>query len=73
MSFTCELCNFSTNSEDRFIEHLKTHTKEELRKLRDLTKLSIENPQIYEQFLLEMAFLECEKKRKEKENKMAKD
>jgi len=58
--YICELCNFSTNSAESFSEHLRKHSKSELLKLYELTKLSIENPEKYEELMLEMFKIECE-------------
>jgi len=58
--YDCELCNFSTNSAESFSEHLRKHSKSELLKLYQLTKLSIEDPEKYEELMWEMLKLECE-------------
>jgi len=59
-NYVCELCNFSTNSEEAFSEHLRKHTKRELQKLWELTKLSIEDPERYEELMWELIKVECE-------------
>ena len=56
--FRCEICNWQTSDEKEFYNHLSRHSKEEVRKLRKLAKMAIENPELYEKFMLEMAKIE---------------
>lgn len=64
---TCELCS-RYFTEEAFYEHLKEHTKEEIKALKQLAELSLNDEEAYETLCWELIRLEYFERLKEGED-----
>ena len=57
--FVCELCDKSIRIEE-FLQHLDSHSRQEVEALRQLAVCAVENPDEYENLTLELLSVEHE-------------
>jgi len=52
--YVCELCDYQWSSADDYYEHLKIHSKEEVKVLKRLEELRLKNPKAYQDLMWEI-------------------